>query len=426
MILDKYKEQPNEAVKKKISKKKLEEKIILSNKYEIAGINHFSISSMNQFRANSMAWALRYFLGFRSLYPKPSMVRGIAIEKATENARLNVREGFDPEHPSFLEENSEKIFQARIVDQTLSMFGDDLPLDRDYCVVDFAEKDAETFISEYPVLLQNLFEMISPPEWLKEEQIPKLASKVIKELSIVKECAPHAIEYILSLEGEIRSQVKIEKSELFGLPVGFLAYADWIKKDSFGVDMKTVSYYSKIPKTWEEVPTSYKCQVAAYSEFSGGLDWKLVFVAPVSKKLINDIQKEKILFDLYKEIGNEPKAIMQAYKTRSIDGKGTTVNYVNEKIKEFESPSFELKQIPAPLKVIDIPKEEVQKYQRFNKATAYAINNIISSCDPKSFGDDLLTLCIADPDNMMLDPHERFKIKEVWGIESSKEEVDTE
>lgn len=383
------------------------------NKYEIAGIEKLSVSSLNQFRMNSMAWALRYYIGFKSRYPKPSFSRGKAVEKTAENTRIGI--GKDTPNP---------LFQADSLKEVFKMFKE-LPFNPDLAIADFAEKSPEEFIPALKDLIMNIIELSEKeniPEWLDEKTIEKILKKIAKEQEIVNNTYSYVRDYICSLS-DLKAQQRIELSSIFGLPVGFIGFSDWETPD-YGIDLKTLTRFADIPEDWSKTKVAHKCQISAYSVITGK-PFSLVYVAPISKKAIEDVNKEKIIYDIWKHLP-DVKLIVKQFK--ELTGSGTTAPTVEKFIHKFIHPDYEFPQIPEPLKVIELPSmDEAVKYHKFNEATAKAIHRVITSCRKDSFEEDLLTHCISDPDNMMLDPDEKRKIQELWGIsfdESEGEEND--
>lgn len=380
----------------------LAQEIQLASKYEQIGLDKLSASNLSTFRQSRLRWALRYVLGFKSLYPAPAMYRGNAIERGIQSALA--KSSKDPIREAF------KFYQFDVAKAILKVYPI-LPKgwDRDKILSVFAGMEKEKFIQTMKDILEN-FPKINPdlPEWVDSAFPEKIIKKTISQMRIIEQTFDVALNHF-SMQENLVYQRRIEKSSIYETPLRFLGYADFVNDIlRKGSDLKTKA---KMPKS---LSFDEKCQMAAYSDLTG-YEWEVVIVAPLGEKA----KKEIILLDLIKNVGGNPKAIADAYKV--VTGSGTTADFVGKFINRVASGDYV---VPSPLKVIKVSQEEVTEYQKWNYKTAQAIQKTIAACDSGNLKDELLFHCISDPDGMFLDPHEKAEIKRVWGITVESEEED--
>lgn len=381
------------------SQEKTRQEILLASKYEAVGIDRFSPSSLSAFRTNRMRWALRYALEFKSMYPAPAMYRGNAIERAIKEELGDLPDGL---------ERAIRYLQFDVAKSILRLYPN---LPEGWEVNLIASKlslfDRDKFIGT----ISDVFELlpkINPtlPKWIDSEFPSKIIKKIGKQYMIIDETYPESLEYFRSL-GLLVYQHKIERDEIFGLPIKFVGYADFVSKvNHIGYDLKTREKKKDI--TLEE-----KCQMSAYADLTG-LDWVVVMVNPLSATA----KKETEIIAMAKS-GLGSKEIAKSWKDSQ--GKGTTEKYVLELIEKANLGKIGKVE---KLNTYKLSKSEVETYNQWNRATAEAINFVIKNSRKASLIEDLKKQCIANPEDMFLDPHEKEKIREIWGLDVEGEDED--
>ena len=387
-----------------VEEKPSKQEIILASKYEQTGIEHFSISSLNQFRNNSMVWALRYLLEMKSIYPNPALARGKAIENTINQKFLG--------SPIDCKLSAMNFYKMEISKDILGIF-EILPENwqRDKIIYSLYQLPFDKFIDSISKLLDKLPNyQIEKKSWLNSEQNEKLMKKIQSEYHFVLSVIENATDLVISkLPQNSRLQNKLSH-DFNKLPVPIIGYTDY-ENANIGIDLKTGK---KLPKQYSDISVEHFCQASFYS-FVQKKPWELLYVSSLS----NTQKKEIIMYDLYKEYKNDVKKIVEQYKLKSLDGKGTTEKFVLEQIEKFQNPQYT---IPESVISYTVKESEVDNFMKLNLMTANSINTVINSCRKSSLIDDMKIFCLDNPSGMFIDPCEKEQIEQVWGIKIVTEE----
>lgn len=382
------------------SRDKTRSEILLASKYEELDLEHFSASSMNLWRQNRMSWFLRYILHKRSLYPAPSMYRGSAIERA-------IQEAFTGSSKGSISDRAKKYTKFDVIKAILKIY----PVLPNEWVGQ--ESDVRNFFSglndeKFVEAVKTIFETLpklNPGvfEWIQGEvNYLKIVKKIEKQFRIIQDVSEAGYEH-LKLRGKLSYQRKIQVSNPFGIDnITFKGYADWIDtEDEIGIDLKVKE------KRIKEISLAEKCQMAAYSEYTG-MDWEVLVLTPMGK----EAKKEIILHDLFLGGCREPKEMAQAFKLTTTNG--TTPAYCEKMINLFSQPDYKK---PTNVNIFKVSESDKKIGMAWNEITAKGINSMIEKARKGNLMDDLLLQCIGDPEGLLVDPHERELIRETWGID---------
>lgn len=376
----------------------------VGNKLDDLEIERFSISSFNGFRRNRFTWYLRYVLGFKSRWPMVGAWRGQAIEDALMRG-MSVKD----ESAESLVAYGTLTFQRKVAEKLISVYPnviDGYDAERIGKLLEGMTKD------KFPGAIKSIIEShlrLNENEDLVEYLYPeskdflKYIKQIEKQYSIIDEAIPEAVQWYRAQEAKYDYQKKITFNGWdLGRPV--IGYTD-IEFLPFGTDLKSGQ---KMPKTWNDVSLDYKLQASFYS-LATGKPWKIIYVS----KLSNDQAKENIIAHLNME-GLSSKDIAKKYKEFSPDGSGTTEPTVIKILDIVTKPEWE---VNVPIRVFDLPLDEVDYYNRINRFTGEAILNVIKSCRRDHLEEDMRFHCLGDLEHMFIDKDEKKKIKEVWGFE---------
>lgn len=382
----------------------------VSNKLSDLEIERFSISSFNGFRRNRFTWYLRYVLGFKSRWPMVGAWRGQAIESAVMRG-MTVKE----ETIESLVAYGILTFQRKVAEKLISVYpkvieGYDAEKIGQLLQGMTKEKfpDAIRTIIESHFRLnegEDLVEYLTP----ESKDYSKYLKQIEKQYAIIEEAIPEAVKWYKEQSSKFDYQKRITYSGWdLGIPV--LGFTD-IEFVDFGTDLKSGQ---KMPKTWNDVALDYKLQASFYS-LATGKPWKIIYVS----KLSNDQVKENIIAELNSK-GYSSKEIATKFKDYSPDGKGTTEPTVLKTLEIINSEGWEPH---IPIRVFDLPPEEVDYYNRINRFTGESILNVIKSCRRDHLEEDMRFHCLGDLEHMFIDKDEKKKIKDVWGFELVEEEA---
>ncbi|HMY69483.1 MAG TPA: hypothetical protein PL048_08400 [Leptospiraceae bacterium] len=390
-----------------------EEISLLNAKYDQLALEHFSISSLNSFRENRMTWAVRYLLKKYSSYPKPSMIRGQALEAALWNyvsgsstdSRVYMDRYFKTKTLLQIIGESKKAGLYPVIPPewknkqgqiagAISQFGD--------------EKYWQTVLD----IFENLHKIQgdSLREYMLPDSLESLYKKMKREYQFIHSSFDDLIEYGEKFRSRIDS-VKYQNrvtGYIAKIEIPVIGFTDF-ELPEYGVDLKT----SLTKPNEKKLSQSHICQCAFYSEIQNK-PWKLAYVTPVS----SDDKKKSVFHKLYSR-GLSADDIAKQYKNFSPDGKGTTKPTVEKFLTELLEGSWKE---PKGVTEIEVSEKQTAQGKILNQLTARAIQHIINSCKQENLIEDMKIFCVDKPDGMMADPIEKEMIREVWGLDSEEEQ----
>lgn len=379
----------------------------LSAKYDVLNLEHFSISSLNSFRENRMIWAIRYLMKKYSSYPKPSMLRGQALEAAL----WNFVSGSSTDSIVYMD----RYFKTKMI---LQIIGEEKKAGL-YPVIPPEWKNKQNQIAsavaqfnddKYWQTVLDIFDSIhkiqgdSLKEYMHPDNLSALYKKMKREYQFIHNSINDLIEYGCKFKSRI--DVKYQRKVtgyIQEVEIPIIGFTDF-ELPEYGVDLKT----SLTKVNEKKISYSHICQCAFYSD-AQGKPWRLAYVTPVSF----EDKKKSIFHKLYKE-GLSAEEIAKQYKNLSSDGKGTTKPTVEKFIDEL---SDGLWKEPKGLTEIEVSEKQIMQGKVLNQITAKSIQHIISNCRQENLIEDMKIFCIDKPDGMMADPVEKDMIREVWKLD---------